>query len=125
MKPIDVVSKRERDGSVVGIVSLNEHAPGYVTAACSPRDLNEQLECALGRAEVREGERSVGVDDAHERHVRQIVTLRHHLRSDEDVDLARAHRAEHLFDCASARDVAVLSARPRARRGKRRRERLF
>ena len=44
-------------------------------------------------------QRGVGVDDAHERHVRQIVALGDHLRADEDVDLARAHPREHAPRC--------------------------
>ena len=118
---VDVVACRQRDRRVLGVPGLHEDPPGHVAAAGAPRDLDEELEGALARPEVGDAERRVGVDDADERHVRQVVPLGDHLRPDEDVDLARAHPRQDRLDAAAAGHVAVepRDARHRERRGER------
>ena len=94
-EPAHVVARGEDDGRVLRVARLDEDRARTLAAARATRHLDEELETALGRAEIRHGERGVGVDHADQRHVRKIVALRDHLRADEDVDLAGAHPGEH------------------------------
>src|SRR5580693_10096229 len=86
----EVVMPRELDRRTKRCVGLNENLAGRFTAAGSARHLSEQLECPLARSEVRQMQREVGVDDADQGHVWKIQTFRDHLRSNENVDLARS-----------------------------------
>ena len=89
--------------------------PGRVAAAGAAGDLHEQLERALAGAEVGDVERQVREQHDHQRDARDVVSLAHHLRADEDVGLARrASRA----GCGAARRGA---GRRRDRCGRRRR----
>ncbi len=92
---------------MLGIARLDEHRAGAIASPGPARDLHEDLERALGRAKVGHRERRVGVDDTDQRDARQIVSLGHHLRSDQDVHLARAHALEHRLGLGTRRDVAV------------------
>ena len=88
--------------------------------------------------------RGVGVDDADQRHVREVEPLGDHLRAEQDVDLAGRNAREHALvaagrahgvgvharrrglgkRCATSRlealgaDAAVVQARARGRRGR-------
>ena len=77
-------------------MGLDEHAPRLVAAAGAARDLLDLLEAALGRAKVAAGEAEVGIDDADQRQVGEVVALGHQLGADDDVDRARFHRADEL-----------------------------
>jgi hypothetical protein len=102
---------------MLGIARLNEHGAGPIASTRAPGDLHQDLEGSLRRTVIGHRERGVGVDDADERHARQIVALGDHLRADEDVHFARAHALEHALRFRAGRDVAI---EPRhARRGKR------
>ena len=81
--------------------------PGRVAAAAA-RELGDELERPLLRAEVREREARVGVDDGRERDPGHVVALRDHLRPDEDCPLGRAEALEDVAHRARpARDVRV------------------
>ena len=67
------------------------HAPRALAAAGAARHLLEQLEGPLGGAEVGQVQRLIGLQHADQRHAREVVALGHHLRPDQDVDLARVH----------------------------------
>src|SRR5947209_16424861 len=82
-KAWDVVIGGERDRARVGLERLDEHAPRCVAAASS-RELRQQLERSLLRPEVGKTEAGVRVDDGRERDAGKVVTLRDHLRADED-----------------------------------------
>ena len=75
---------------------LDDHLAALRPAPRAARDLAQELEAPLGRAEVRQVDPDVRVDDADERHVREVEPLRDHLRAEENVDLAAPHAIENL-----------------------------
>ena len=56
--------------------------------------MREELEGALAGAKIRLMQREVGVNDAHERDVREMQALRYHLCADKNVGLAHTKIAE-------------------------------
>ena len=103
---------------MVGHEGLHHHAPRLAAAPGAARHLGEELEGALGGAEVGQVEAEVRVHDADQADAREVVALGDHLGADHDVDAPLAERAQHaLGGAAAARDVAV-EARD-ARLGKR------
>src|SRR5262245_42063963 len=100
----DVVTNRELDCVMIRVERLDEDPSWRVTAAGPAGDLDEELKRSLRRAEIRDRKGCVRVDHAHERDVREIVPLRHHLGSDEDVDLSSSNACEDLLDLLTARD---------------------
>ena len=81
---------------MVGQVALQDHLARHVAAPGAARHLGQELERALGRAEVGQAEAHVGVDHAHQRHARKVVALRDHLGADQDVGLPRLERGQRL-----------------------------
>ena len=104
----------------VRVERLDDHAPAALAAAAAPGQLGHERERALLGAEVGEAQRGVGVQHDAERHVREVVPLRHHLRADEH---ARGRRLEapaarpRCPTCAAAsessRKTGSGSTRPR------------
>ena len=86
---------------------------GFFSTPCpatgAARDLSEQLEGPLARAEVRQVQREVRVNDADQRHVREVQALRDHLRADEHVELAASKGAENAGDRATTPHAARIS----------------
>src|SRR5262249_60397699 len=84
---------REEAGNVVArcvqhrprlrLERLDDHSPRRLTAAPAG-ELREELERSLLRAEVRQSEPGVGIDDRRELDAREVGALGHHLGSDED-----------------------------------------
>src|SRR5215467_10371093 len=70
---------------VIGIVSLDQHSTGQVTAASAAGYLGEQLEGTLGGAEIRHAERSVRADHSDQSDAMKIVALRQHLCPDQNI----------------------------------------
>src|SRR5690349_15411572 len=79
----DVVARGVLDRARFRLESLNEDSARRVAAAAA-RELGEELERPLLGAEVGQTEPGVGVDDRRELDAREVVTLRNHLRPDED-----------------------------------------
>ena len=103
----------------VGIVGLDQHAPGLVAAPGAPGDLLDLLEAALGGAQVAALQPEVGVDHPDQRQIGEVIALGDQLRADDDVDLARLHRATN--SAARAGDQMVSRGDDRgARLGKQR-----
>ena len=105
---------------MVGHVALEDDLPRRLAAAGAARHLRQELERPLRRPEVRDAEAHVGVHDPDERHSREVVPLRDHLRADEHVDLPLLEGGERLGeDAAAAGAVAVepVSTRARGQRG--------
>ena len=94
VKAGEVMAARILDRRMKRRERLHEHLALDIAAAGATGDLREQLEGALARAEIRLMQREVGVNDADERHVREMQALGNHLRADENVGLARAKIAE-------------------------------
>ena len=98
---------RGDDGGAPGRYVWTITRPGALAAPCPARDLREQLERPLGRAEVGQVEPGIGAQHADERDAGEVVALRHHLRADEDVDLATRDARQHGLGLRAARDVAI------------------
>ena len=91
----DVVARRVPDRSGVGLERLHDHLPGRVATA-APGQLGDELERALLGAEVRQREARVGVDDGGERDAGKVMTLRDHLRADQDGAIGGDEPVERL-----------------------------
>src|SRR5687767_12389603 len=98
-------------GVVARVVGLYEHATGETAAPRAPGDLRDELEGALGRAEVGHREPRVHRDDADQRHVREVVALGYHLRADEHVELARGEAEDGLLVGRAARGRVAVEPR--------------
>ena len=98
------------DRARVRLERLHDHASGSVASA-APGELREELERPLFRAEVREREPRVGVDDGGELYTFEVVALRHHLRPDEH-GAARSReaveRGAHVVDVGVEADHLQL-----------------
>ena len=91
-----------------GAVCLDQDLARAVRTTGAPGDLEDQLRHALARAKVGAEKPAVGVDDADERHEREVVAFRQHLRTDEDARLAALGLTEQPVEFAlAARRVAV------------------
>jgi hypothetical protein len=60
----------------------------------APGDLADELEGALGGAEVGLGERGVGVDDADEADIGEVEALGDHLRAEQELEFALGEPVE-------------------------------
>ncbi len=119
-----VVSGGELNGIVVGVIGLDEHFAGEVSATGSAGDLGEELKGAFGGAEVGQAKRKVCTDHADEGDAVNIVAFGDHLGADEEVDftgMEAGKKALHVH--ASTNRVAIHS--PDASVGKEFLEALF
>ena len=85
--------RRELDRPRVGLESLDQHAPRRIAAAAAG-ELGQELERPFVGSKVRHAERRVGVDDGRERDAREVVSLRDHLRAEQDGTLGLGEPAE-------------------------------
>ena len=82
-----------------------------IAAARPAGHLGQQLKGALGRAEIRHAQADVGGHDAHQRDVRNVVSLGDHLRAHEDVVAAFAKAREDRFEVPLAGDGVAIEPR--------------
>ena len=92
--------------------------PSIVATPGAAGDLGEQLEGALGGAEVGQAEREIGADHAHQRDAVHVVALGDHLGADQQVDFAGLERAQHALEVGVAAHRVAVHASD-ARGGKR------
>ena len=76
---------------VVGVLGLDDDLSGDFSASSSSRNLREELKRTFAGSEIRNVERKVGVDHAHQGHIWEVVSFRNHLRADHDVDISGGH----------------------------------
>ena len=107
----DVVPRREENGARVRLERLDDDAARR-GAAAPPGELGDQLERALLGAEVRHREARVGVDDGGERHVSEVMALRHHLRSEQHGAVGGGEALERLLERRGARDGVRVEPDP-------------
>ena len=91
--------------------------PGRLAASGAAGHLGEQLEGALGGAEIGHAEADIGGDDADQGDVGNVVALGDHLRADQHVVVAFAEILQDGFVLALAGDGVAIEARD-ARGGK-------
>ena len=99
----EVVGFHVMEGGVVRLVGLYHHFAGYLFASRASAHLRQQLESPFERAEIREGEQCVGVEDAHHANAVEIKTFGHHLCAHEDVGFVLLKVRDYLL-------VAVFGA---------------
>ena len=99
------------------MIALHHDAAGRLATAGAARDLGQQLKDALRRTKVRQVERIVRADNAHQRDAVDVVALRNHLGADQQVDLAGVQAYEQpLHVMTAAHRVAVHAANARMRK---------
>jgi len=96
VKTHEVMAAGVLDGRMKRRERLHENLALDITAPRAAGNLREQLKGAFARAKIRLVQRGVRVNDADERDVRKMQSLRDHLRADEDVNLARAEITENV-----------------------------
>src|ERR1700729_1061145 len=97
-----------------GKLGLDQHLTGARLPSGPACDLRDGLRKALGGAKIAGKQPLIGVQDHHQRHVGKVVTLREHLRADQDARLAAVHPVEHgLNGAAGGRAIAVQSGERR------------
>ena len=84
----EVVAGGVLHGVVILKISLQHDFAGRLAASGASGNLGEELEGALGGAEVGEAESDVGTDDADQRDAVNVVALGDHLRADEQIEFA-------------------------------------
>ena len=90
---------------------------GSVGAPGASSHLRQQLESALGCAEIGQVEADVRGDDTDQLDAREVMPLGDHLRADHDVDFFVLEGAQHAFGMsAPASHIAIESHRTRARK---------
>src|SRR4051794_33396131 len=82
------------DGVVVWRKRLHEDAPPLVAAPRAAGHLRHELKGSFRRPQVAKMKRRVGVDNADQRHVREIKPLGDHLRTQQYFHLAGAKAIE-------------------------------
>ena len=95
---MEVEAFGELDGIGGRLETLHDDHAFEVTPAGATGDLGEQLEGAFGGAEVRQLQREVGVDDAHQGHAREVEALGDHLRAEEHVIFTGTEIGEDLTE---------------------------
>ena len=114
-----VVAERVLDRVVRRERGLDHHLPAQLPAARAAGDLGEEIERLLRGAEVGIAEDRVGVEDAGEGDVREVMSLAEHLRPDERARLAAAEAVEDLHEPSPCAAWNRDRARRRGRRGNR------
>ena len=123
-KRLNVVREREAKRRVVDVERLNEHAAFSIGAAGASGDLDDEWKRAFGGAEVGARETLVGEENADERDAREVVPLRDHARSDEDVGFMARKAAEGVVERGRRANGVAVEADD-AGRGESRGERRF
>ena len=90
-----VVPRGGLDRRVLGGECLHDNPPSTVPPTGSPRDLGDQLKCPLGRSEIGEMQSGVGIDHAHQQHIRKIEPFGDHLGAEQDINLPRPECRKH------------------------------
>ena len=112
----DATGGRAGDRRGVRMGTLDEHLAIRGGATGAPGHLHQQREGPFRRAEVGQTQGSVRIDDAHQLYARQVQTLGHHLRTDQDVDAAVAQAFQQLHERPPPTDrVGIRALDPRIR----------
>ena len=97
---------------------LNEHLARLLGASGTPRNLQDLLDQVFHGTEIHTVESLVHVKNSDQRYVREMVSLRQHLRADQDIHLAFLYAGQFLFKLLIRTGcVAINSDDPRAWNG--------
>ena len=81
---------------MLGQVGLEQHPPRSLAPPGAARDLVEQLEGALGRAQIAALEAEIGIDHADQGQHGKVMAFGQHLGADDQIDLARRDLLDQL-----------------------------
>src|SRR3569833_881367 len=95
---------------VVGLMCLDQYFARVFGAAGTSRDLSDELRKTLARAEVDAEETLIGIQDGSERDLGEVMTLRQHLRADQNRVLAALRLVEQLLQRAFASGAVAVDA---------------
>jgi len=109
---------------MLGCECLYKDLAGTFASSGSSGHLGEQLEGALGRAEIGDIQGSICRDYSNQSDVREIQTFRDNLSTDQDVGIAAPERAQGFGVRALARHSIAVHAQGSSR-GKELRDRAF
>ena len=109
---------------MIRVDGLDQHDAGRLAAAGAPGGLRQKLERSLRGAEVGQAQAEVGIDDAHQRHIGDVVAFGDHLRAHQDVVVVLAEAGQDGFVVALAADGVAIQPRD-AGLGKERAQLLF
>ena len=112
---------RSRGGRGGGSGSARARARRRARRGPPPAPAAESVRSAARKSGI--DKRGVGVEHADQRHAREVVALGHHLRADQDVDLAARACASSMRVALGARRHVAIEPRD-ARAGKRLRQRF-
>ena len=112
------------DRVVIWEISLQDYFAGGLASSGASGNLGQQLECALGGAEIREAQGSIRSHHSYQRHAVDVVSFGDHLRAHQHVKFAFIERIQcALKVLAPAYRIAIQAAD--ARLGKHSMEQLF
>src|SRR5699024_2836983 len=92
---------------VIRRVCLKDHDASLPTTTSPTGYLCQQLERSLGAAEIRQVEHRIRLNNADSRDARQIESLTHHLRADNDVDVMSLGAFQHDLIAMLADGIGV------------------
>ena len=119
-KPVVAFGDQAREQRVLGKGGLNQHFPGARGAPGAARDLGDGLGQPLGGAKIAGEQPLIGIQDHHQAHVREVMSLGEHLRADQNARLAADARARAPPAWRRARPPCRDRASRAAHRGNRR-----
>src|SRR5690349_14866142 len=112
-----ILGDRVPQSVVMRMIGLNEYSAGAIATSGAAGNLSNQLKSSFCGTKIRQRQPGVDRDYAHERDVREIVTLREHLRADQQIQLAFFKVKQGLFEFAPAGlRVAIDAADPQIRK---------
>ncbi len=104
---VGVVSGRVTQRARRRVERLDDHPPAPLPASAAAGELGHEREGALLRAEVREAQRGVGIEDHGQRDGREVVALGHHLGAHEHTGGRGVEAAQHRAARARGGHVGV------------------
>src|SRR5579862_125856 len=107
----EVVLRGVLNRVVILKISLQNHFAGGLAASGASSNLREQLEGALGGAEVGQTEGDVGADNPDQRHAVNVMTFGDHLGADENVEFAFVQSTERAFEVLVGADGVAIETR--------------
>ena len=121
IKRFAVAGNQRAHHRMLRLMRLQEAVAAPLFAPGAARDLMQQLECALGRARIAIGETEIGIDNADEIELREMMALGDELRADDDVELSLgdlvelgAQPLDRFHEIARQDDAALAGKQRRA-----------
>src|SRR5262245_43953620 len=96
---------------MIWMIGLDQNSSRPIAASCASRHLRDQLKRSFRRSEVRQRRARIYRHHAHQSHVREVMSLREHLRTDERIDASGAEVRERLLKHFPTRSRVAIDAR--------------